>query len=160
MIVYEGIFFEDEETVRLIHSHERRQLPNLYGPLHVTFKFRPTGEELYDHLVGSEIEVLVIGYGCDGNNSGFAVLLPDDLEEYFINCHEGNPGVKKVPHITASLAPGARAVNTKDLEFEPLPEPFIIRGKFGYFVKGMGVSYEPSKGSKTKKLVPGSNKKD
>ena len=158
MILYEGIFFEDKDTIDLIHSHERIQLPRLYSPLHVTFKFSPTDEELFDHLVGSEFQVLVVGYGCDRKNSGFEVQLPLDIEEYFINCHEDNPGVKKVPHITASLVRGASPVDTKDLQFEPVSEPFIIRGKFGYFVKGMGVSYEPIQKTKVKKLVPNPKK--
>ena len=149
MITYEGIFFKDQETVRLIHSLERKQLPKLYSPLHITFKFRPKGDEIFDEIVGSEIELLIIGYGCDGKNSGFLVKLPDDLEPFFINCDEHNPKKKKLPHITASLSEGAKAVDTKDLVFEPLEEPIVVTGRFGYKLNGQDfISYEPYKQAK------------
>lgn len=44
----------------------------------------------------------------DGQNSGFEILLPEELSEYYINFDEQNPDVLKVPHITASLANGAK----------------------------------------------------
>ena len=45
-----------------------------------------------------------------------------------------NPTILKTPHITASIAKGAKAVNTKDLNFEPLNEPIKLTGKFGYWI--------------------------
>ena len=155
MIIYEGIFFLEEEVDELIHSQEITQLQKIYRPLHITFKFRPKREEVFDDLVGSEIQVLIVGYGCDGQNSGFEVILHEDVERYFINMDEHNPEEKKIPHITASLALGASAVNTKGLKFVPLAEPIAVTGRFGYCVREKGkesISFEPVNGSKTKKI--------
>lgn len=155
MILYEGIFFIEEEIETLIHSQENTQLPRLYKPLHITFKYRPKSEELFDNLVGSEIQLLIVGYGCDGKNSGFEVLLPDDVEKYYINVVNKKGGVRKTPHITASLAPGASAVNTSNLQFIPLSKPIPITGKFGYCISEKGkefISFEPRQKSKIKKI--------
>ena len=155
MIIYEGIFFISEEIEELIHSQEDVLLPMIYKPLHITFKYRPKPEELFDNLVGSEIQVLIVGYGCDGKNSGFEVLLPDDIKEYYINIAEKESEVRKTPHITASLAPGARAANTSRLQFIPLSEPISITGKFGYYVSEKGkefISFESRQRTKVKKI--------
>lgn len=54
------------------------------------------------------------------------------LKKYYINFYYKNPEVLSMPHITTSLAKGAKAVNTKNLKFEPLEEPIKVVGKFGY----------------------------
>lgn len=152
MISYEGIFFEGE-TVDLIHSLEKEPLSNVNDKIHCTFKYHPSEDEIFDELVGNEIEVLIVGYGCDGDNSGFEVQLPADVSRYYINYDEKKPGKLKKPHITASLAKGAKASNTKDLKFERLPNFYIIKGRFGYWIKegdNEYVSYERYKALKIK----------
>ena len=62
MLSYEGIFFEGE-TVDFIHSLETEQLPIINNEIHCTFKYHPSESEIFDELVGKEIEVLLIGYG-------------------------------------------------------------------------------------------------
>lgn len=42
-------------------------------------------------------------------------ILLEEIRKYYINFDEENPMVLKVPHITASLADGAKASNTKIL---------------------------------------------
>lgn len=65
--------------------------------------------------MGKEFEVYLIEYGNNGQNSGFEVLIPNKLKEYYINYNEQNPEILKIPHINASLANKAKAVNSKNL---------------------------------------------
>lgn len=145
MLSYEGLFF-GEEMVKLIHSLETNQLENVNDELHCTFKYHPSENEIFNDIVGKNFEVYLIGYANDGNNSGFEIELPAELRKYYINYEEQNPSELKVPHITASLANGAKAVKTKDLDFKPLEEPIKLVGRFGYWIKDEGkeyISYEP-----------------
>ncbi len=146
MVSYHGIFF-DEESVEIIHSLEVGQLERVNDEIHCTFKYRPSDDEIFDEVVGKEVEVYLCGYANDGNNSGFQIELSDDMIEYYINYHEEDPTRLKVPHITASLKDGAKASKTKDLDFKPI-DKVLIRGRFGYWIKEDGkefVSYSPYK---------------
>lgn len=145
MLSYEGIFFEGE-TVDFIHSLETIKLPIVNNEMHCTFKYHPLSDEIFDELVGKEIEVLLIGYGNDGKNSGFELQLPNELTKYYINYDEDNPSKLKVPHITASLSEDAEPFRTKDLHFESLSKTYTIKGKFGYWIKDNNreyISYDP-----------------
>lgn len=151
MLSYEGIFFE-ADMVDLIHSLETGKLAQINDEIHCTFKYHPTTDEIFNEIVGKTFEIYLIGYGNDGQNSGFEILLPDDLKNYYINYDEQNPNVLKPPHITASLAEGAKASNTKNLSFKPLEKPIKLVGKFGYWIKGENeeyLSYEPYSKAKT-----------
>ena len=141
MLSYEGIFFEGE-TVDLIHSLEKEQLPVINDEIHCTFKYHPNTDEIFDELVGAEIDVLIIGYGNDGQNSGFEIQLPNEIMPYYINFEENHPGKLKKPHITASLAVGAKASKTKDLDFKKLDVPISIKGIFGYWIKNDDLEYK------------------
>lgn len=154
MLIYEGIFFE-EDMVELIHSLEIEKLAKVDDEnyLHCTFKYRPKNDEIFNDIVGRTFEVYLIGYANDGQNSGFELLFPDELKDYYINYDEQNPTVLKTPHITASLAEGAKAVNTKKLNFKPLEKPVKLVGRFGYWVideNEQYLSYEPYYKSKTR----------
>ena len=140
MLSYEGIFFEGE-TVDFIHSLEKEKLPVINDEIHCTFKYHPNDNEIFDELVGKEIEVLLVGYGYDGKNSGFKLELPNEIKKYYINYDEDNKEVLKVPHITASLSIDAKASQTKNLDFKPLPNPIPIKGKFGYWIKDNDSEY-------------------
>lgn len=145
MLSYEGIFFE-ADMVKLIHSLEITGLSKVNDEIHCTFKYHPSEEEIFNDIVGKSFEVILIGYGNDGMNSGFQIQLPDELIPYYINYDEQNPDILKVPHITASLSEGAKASNTKNLEFKPLKKPIKIVGKFGYWIKDENkeyLSYDP-----------------
>ena len=126
MVKYEGLFF-DEETEKFIHSIEENRLEFVNDRIHCTFQYQPTNEEIFNDIVGKEYEIEIIGYACDGNNSGFEIKLPDEL----------NKKKKKkdtIPHITASIKEGAKSINTKDLNFKKLDNPVKIFGKFGYWI--------------------------
>ena len=116
MIIYEGIFF-DEETTEFIRSLEEKPLPVLSEDVHCTFKFKPKNDEIFN-----------------GNNSWFKIQLPEDMMKYYINYDEKRPGKLKVPHITTSLGFGATPMNTKDLDFQPLDKEYKIKGQFGFWV--------------------------
>ena len=152
MLSYEGIFFE-EDMVNIIHSLEKEKLARVNDEIHCTFKYHPNNNEIFNEIVGQVFEVYLVGYGNDGQNSGFEILLPEELREYYINFDEQNPEVLKVPHITASLAEGAKASNTKNLDFKPLEKPIKLIGKFGYWIKDENneyLSFEPYAKSKSR----------
>lgn len=90
MISYEGIFFEGE-TADFIHSLEKNQLPFINDKIHCTFKYHPDKSELFENLIGKEIQVLLIGYGCNGKDSGFELQLPSEIMQYYINYDEEDP---------------------------------------------------------------------
>ena len=128
------VFFFEEDALKIIRSLEKVKLPVVNDEIHCTFKYHPISEEIYDDLVGKEIEILLIGYVCDGKNSGFEIQLPNEIKKYYINYNNDNSSLI-TPHITASLAIGAKASDTKNLNFERLSKPYVIRGKFGYWIK-------------------------
>lgn len=152
MLSYEGIFFE-ADMVDLIHSLETEKLASVNDEIHCTFKYHPTTDEIFNDIVGRTFEVYLIGYGNDGQNSGFEILFPDELKDYYINYEEQNSTVLIPPHITVSLAEGAKAINTKNLNFKPLEKPVKLVGRFGYWIKNENeehLSYEPYLKGKTR----------
>lgn len=84
MLSYEGIFFE-ADMVDLIHSLETEKLVRVNDEIHCTFKYHPTTDEIFNDIVGRTFEVYLIVYGNDGQNSGFKILFPDELKDYYIN---------------------------------------------------------------------------
>ena len=128
---YQGIFF-DEATSKRIISIQPSPLAEPVSDMHVTFRF---GElEMYPkELMNKNIELKVVGYGCNGKNSGFEVELPEDIEAKY---YKGNRPI----HVTVSIGTvnGERGkpVDTAKLKFLPLRRPITIKGKFGYFVFG------------------------
>lgn len=133
MVIYEGLFF-DEEEASIINSLDEGHLPIIINEVHCTFKFKPQKDEIFDEIVGNLYEITLIGYGCDGQNSGFEIKLPSELEKFYIN-YESDSSILRVPHITSSLNYGALPKNTKDLNFKPLEKEIKIKGRFGYWVK-------------------------
>ena len=141
MLSYEGIFF-DKDTADFIHSLEKPRLPIVNDELHCTFKYHPQDDEIFDELVGKEMEVSLIGYGNDGNNSGFEIQIPNEMMPYYINYDDGKSNELKIPHVTASLSSKSEPFKTKDLKFEKLKIPYKIKGKFGYWIKENGKEYK------------------
>jgi len=68
---YQGIFFDDIVRKELIKLQKNGLNENIIN-MHVTFNYG----RLYkfpENIVGKEVEVIIVGYGSDGLNSGFAV---------------------------------------------------------------------------------------
>ena len=152
MLNYEGIFL-DEKSIELIRLIEENKLELTNDQLHCTFKYKPNRGEIFNDIVGKEFELYLVGYGNDGMNSGFEVVLPEELNEYYINYDNNNN--LKVPHITTSLSKGAKAVNTANLEFKKLKKPIKVTGKFGYWLideKDAYISFEQYEISKQKRV--------
>ncbi len=126
MIKYEGLFF-DEKTEEFIHSIEGNRLELVNDRIHCTFQYKPTKEEIFNDIIGKEYLIEIIGYACDGNNSGFEIKLPNELNKYYLK-------KDTIPHITASLKKGAKSVNTKDLNFKKFNNSIKINCKFGYWI--------------------------
>lgn len=140
MVSYEGIFFEGEMAT-FIRSLEETNLGKLNDELHCTFKYHPSDKEVFNDIVGKSFDVYIVGYGNDGMNSGFELLLPDNLKKYYINYDEKDSSILKIPHITVSLSEKAKASNTKNLNFKKLDKPIKVTGKFGFWIKEEGVEY-------------------
>lgn len=134
MIKYVGLFFDKKEE-EFIKSLEVNDLGCCNDLLHCTFKYRPGEYQLFDEIVGKSFEIYLIGYANDGNNSGFEILLPNELVRYYMNYDEEKIDVLKIPHITVSLSKNVKAVNTKNLKFILLEKPIKVIGTFGYWLK-------------------------
>ena len=134
MIKYEAIFL-DEESVKLIHQLEQNKLNRVNDEIHLTLKYKPNKNEIFNDIVGKEFHMYLIGYGNDGMNSGFEIELSEELKPYYINYDEINKSILKIPHITASLSDDAEAVNTKNLKFNKLPQKYKIKGRFGFWIE-------------------------
>lgn len=134
MIKYEAIFL-DEESVKLIHELEENKLDRVNDEIHLTLKYKPKANEIFNDIIGKEFDMYLIGYANDGMNSGFEIELTEELKPYYINYDEINTTTLKKPHITASLSNEAEAVNTKNLNFIKLPQKYKVKGRFGYWIE-------------------------
>lgn len=131
MVEYFGIFVDNQDIEKII-KNEKNTLEKQPNNFHCTFAYKPKNIEMFNDIIGKNIDILLIGYGCDGKNSGFKVSFPNDMKKYFLNADkEGN---LKVPHITTSLSKTGKAINTANLKFEDIEESVVIKGKFGAFV--------------------------
>ena len=118
-IIYIGIFLNAEIKGSMPIAPKDGQ--------HVTLAFRPTPDQLaaLEPMYGTRVECRVVGYGNDGNNEGIAVEF--DGVPYFTGL---------IKHITLSLSPGAKPLNTAKLDFGPnIPEhiPNILYGEIKPF---------------------------
>ena len=132
-ILYEGIFFDDKNS-NIIRSLDINKLNNKINNLHLTFKFTPKEDELFNELLRKKYTIEIIGYGNDGNNAGVQVKLPDELIEYYINNDY-------TPHITTSISDNSKAINTHKLKFIKLDKPIKVEGTFAYYVQDNNKNY-------------------
>lgn len=153
-ITYQAIFLDDKSVTKVL-KRQKNQLPKNPNAIHCTFKYNPSNKEIEEFtckLLGKRMNLRVIGYYSDGNNSGFEVALTEEQESVYTNSHTVlKNGIQKVerttPHITVSMSEDAKAVDTGLLPFEPI-EPFNVSGTGGFFVKDMitekkRIVYEP-----------------
>ena len=107
--------------------------------MHCTFKYLPSKEEIFNEIVGKEYEIEIVGYGYNNENSGFCILLPEELSKYYINKDKNNMYV--MPHITCSRIKEGESENTKDLVFEYFDKSIKVKCRFGFFIKEVKKSY-------------------
>ena len=125
-IKYIGVFFDSEELPKGL-------LDNDIQHKHITLKYHPADEEvaLFTHFIGKEVTVHIVGYGNDGQNEGLFVSL-DNTIPYM--------GADR-PHITLSIADGAKAVNTAYIQTTETRDG-IVTGHIGFFVDDNNVVFE------------------
>lgn len=138
MVDYEGIFF-DEDEVKKIQSYEQNFLGNVHECIHCTFIYKPDNDHLYEELLNKEIDIYLVSYGSNKNNSGFEVEIPEKYMKYYHNYDSNNNYVK--PHITASISNNGKSKDTCKLKFTPLKEKVKITGRFGYWIKEENKEY-------------------
>lgn len=117
-VIYEAFFIIDDLISKLSKDIEYK---------HITTEYKPI--KSHEQLYGQEAKFLITGYGNDEINEGYKVKLisceSHELEELYNSI--------PVPHITLSISPEGKAVNTKNLEFKETPN-FTVTAKFGGFI--------------------------
>lgn len=135
---YQGIFFDDSVRTELIKFQKKGLNENIIN-MHVTFNYGRL-HKFSENIVGKEVEVIIVGYDSDGLNSGFAVEIPEELNEFYKN--------RSVAHITVSLGEvngiKGKAVDTGKLKFNKLDKTLKIKGRIGYFLSEVGVVFDNS----------------
>lgn len=140
MIVYEGVFFYDKNVQKILEL-EKEKLAKRIEYIYITFKFKPNYEEIFNDIVGKFFEVEIIGYACDGKNSGFEIRVPQGLQKYYIHHEYNNRNKPIIPHITTSISLDSKPINTKDLNFISLENPVKVKGRVGYWINDNGEEY-------------------
>lgn len=117
-VVYEAFFVQGTLPSKLSKDIEFK---------HVTTEYKPIIS--HEHLYGQEAKFIVTGYGNDNVNEGYKVQLVSCESDELRELYEAIP----VPHITLSISPEGKAVNTKNLTFKPTNEVVVLT-KFGGFL--------------------------
>ena len=132
MTGFQGIFLDETSKKRLIALQEKK-LKYIVRDMHITFKFGKT-EKYPEEVLNKDYEVKIVGYAATDKNSGFQVELPEELKAYFKN--------ETGPHITVSIGEvdgiKGKAYETGLLHFSEIKSPFMISGRFGYYINGKG----------------------
>lgn len=132
MTGFQGIFLDETSKKRLIALQEKK-LKYIVRDMHITFKFGKT-EKYPEEVLNKDYEVKIVGYAATNKNSGFQVELPEELKAYFKN--------ENGPHITVSIGEvngiKGKAYETGLLHFSEIKSPFMISGRFGYYINGKG----------------------
>lgn len=90
---------------------------------HITFLYEPSVSDY--SLVGEVAEIIVTGYGYDDENEGLSVTIETDNKELYSLFQ--NIGV---PHITLTVDPCGRSVNTGRVMFCPVA-PVRLKAVYG-----------------------------
>lgn len=121
--IYIGCFFQREEFYSAVAGIRKNKLEREIADPHVTFKYKP--DKVDTALFGVPVKAVVTGYANDGKNEGVSVRLSCAVPEI----QEMTESIA-VPHITIALSGSGEPVDTKKLNFLPVP-PVEITGLFG-----------------------------
>ena len=133
--LYTGWFLDPRDLETALAPLGLSHLQNPIACPHVTLQFLP--EAVPTALFGTTARITVVGYGNDGKNEGVQVRVePEDpeLQKLLESV--------RVPHITLSVSPEGKPVNTGRLRFTPV-EPITLTGTFGGFTKQKKPSFKP-----------------
>ena len=123
IIRYMGCFFDPKELEKNLEIFSRKPLYKTISCPHITLLYRPSN--VPTGLLGTKIQINVIGYGNDGQNEALLVE--------FVDFSDGLKDIiadVPVPHITLSVSKSGKSVNSRYLEFKPI-EPFALVGTVG-----------------------------
>ena len=125
--IYVGCFVKHQDFYTAIKEIRKNPLENDIENPHITFTYKPI--DVNQSLFGKPIQIVIVGYGNDGENEGLRVQLhsSNSLLQAMIEQLD-------VPHITISVGNEGKPVNTKKLLFEEI-EPIEMIGKYGGFTK-------------------------
>ena len=136
-IIYTGLFIDPKNLYEMFPP----KLDHSIRDPHVTVAFRPDSSKVLLDSLGSNAKIEVVGYGNDGQNEGLLVNVKTDdpaIQKALDNVIEPdkNGELKHIPtHITLSIANGAKAVDTRNLEFQKIDNPVSITGSYRLFGK-------------------------
>ncbi|MBP3922804.1 MAG: hypothetical protein J6D27_07560 [Ruminiclostridium sp.] len=121
-IHYTGLFIDFDYMWSKIGHITRGRYERVVKRPHITFLYKP---DVSDYsLVGEEATVVVTGYGYDDENEGLSVRVETDNYKLLKLYND-----IETPHITLTVAADGHTVNTKNVEFYPVP---VIRMKAVY----------------------------
>ena len=123
-IHYTGLFIDFDYMWSKLGHITRGRFERVIKRPHITFLYKP---DVSDYsLVGTVADIIVTGYGYDDEHEGVSVKIETDNKElYRLFQNIDNP------HITLTVAADGHTVNTKNLEFYPVP---IVKLKATYGV--------------------------
>lgn len=125
--IYVGCFIRLRDFQNAIKEIRTTPLENDIQDPHITFAYKPI--EVDQSLFGTPIQIIIVGYGNDGENEGLKVQLSSS-----------EPRMQKMideldtPHITIAVSNEGKPVNTKRLTFEGI-QPIELTGKYGGYAK-------------------------
>ena len=135
-IIYTGLFVDPQKIYEMFPP----KLDHKIRDPHVTAAFRPDDTKVLLDSLEDDAKINIIAYGNDGKNEGLLVDVEADeaIKNILDNVIEPdkNGELKHVPtHITLSIADGAKAVDTRNLDFQKLEQPVSITGSYKLFSK-------------------------
>lgn len=134
-VIYEGIFASPSAIESALEMcGESQQLAKTIANPHVTLAYMP--DSTHETIMGEEVSIRLVGYGCDQQNAGFLAEVKSHNSDIRELCD-----ARENLHITTSIADGAQARDTVNLDFEPIT-PIMIRGVCGAFDTSQQVSVE------------------
>ena len=151
-IIYTGLFFDPDELYdKFPPSLVSKPGATRIRDPHVTVTYLGKGDpsnadpnvkasKVFLDSLGSNVTFRIIGYGNNGQNEGLEVEIihADDSEiqetlQKRVELDENGEKKPVIMHITTALAEGAKAYDTKDLDFKPLETPVMISGVYKFF---------------------------
>lgn len=122
-LIYVGAFVDYKHMLNKIDRHRRHILPyncDIPNP-HVTLAYKP--EAVDPEWFGKEVDIYITGYAHDGNNEAVKVMM---------NSRDGSLNdlisTVDIPHITLSVSPDSKPVESKHLRFEPTEKIVKLKG--------------------------------
>ncbi len=156
-ILYTGLFVDSRELHEKIKNIPgAKRLERLVENPHVTlWYYRDGHKEIPTSEYGRIVDIRIVGYANDGSNEGVKIELTGIDRSNGQDKLSGIVDDNKTHHITISLGPDAKAVDTGMLDFVPI-EPIELTGIFGVFCEDYSKPFcgSPSNAFLGKYIVP------